>query len=108
MSRSEWRETVFEMVDAARDYQDDKFGWIGSGNPESQLPADDSRNDRKLTVLTEELGEVARELNESRHRGTLDRYALHKELAQLAACAVAWIEADLETGRMMWATVNDG
>ena len=48
----------------------------------------------KLAILTEELGEVAHEVNETigGHRA-LDRYALRKELIQVAAVACAWIES---------------
>lgn len=91
------RVLVYVRVDEAREHQDEKFGWMGSDNPMSHLPQDDSHNDAKLKVCIEELGEVARELNDSDHR-PLDRAKLHKELAQLAACCVAWIEADYERG----------
>lgn len=42
----------------------------------------------KLGVLMEELGEVAKEVNEDG-----DEKALYTELVQVAACAVAWAEA---------------
>ena len=41
-----------------------------------------------LSVLFEEVGEVAKAINE-RH----DSSALREELVQVAACALAWIEA---------------
>ena len=47
----------------------------------------------RLAVLTEEVGEVARELNEALIKGELDRDALVSELVQTAACAVAWATA---------------
>lgn len=48
-----------------------------------------------MAVLTEEVGEVAREVT---GRTPLDRYTpksngLHKELIQVAAVAVAWLES---------------
>jgi hypothetical protein len=51
-----------------------------------------------LPVLTEELGEVARCLNDSRHHGVLAvsdrlRADLYSELIQLAAMAAAWAHA---------------
>ena len=52
-------------------------------------------DDRRLTILTEEVGEVAREINEK----TLDRNRvdykvnLRSELVQVAAMAVTWIQA---------------
>jgi hypothetical protein len=65
------------------------------------LPAMDMT---RLSVLVEEVGEVAREFNEARHRThqallpqaeretSVDRAALRKELIQVAAMAVAWID----------------
>lgn len=55
-------------------------------------------NAEKLTVLTEEVGEVAREvLTQDGRRLARDtigtREQLRKELVQVAAVAVAWIEA---------------
>lgn len=47
----------------------------------------------RLTVLMEEVGEVAREFNEWRHTGTLNRADLRKELIQVAAMAGAWADA---------------
>lgn len=44
--------------------------------------------DRKLTILTEEVGEVARAVLNG------DIANLHEELVQVAAVAVAWLEAD--------------
>ena len=45
-----------------------------------------------ITILTEELGEVARAVNQDR---PLDA---EKELTQLAACCIAYIENDLHFG----------
>lgn len=60
----------------------------------------------RLGVLTEEVGEVAKECNEELMADPLEfddatraRFArLHTELIQVAACAVAWATA-LEEGR---------
>jgi hypothetical protein len=93
-----WRSEVFNMIDAARDHQDAKFP---PDSPDSHLPKGDDANDAKYRVLGEELGEVARELNDRAHRGPghdltdVERAALHHELIQLAACCVAWVEHDL-------------
>jgi hypothetical protein len=51
----------------------------------------------RLGVLTEEVGEVARALNEARHRGELDGQQLRRELIQVAAMATAW--ADVLSGQ---------
>lgn len=47
----------------------------------------------RLAVLTEEVGEVARELNETLMGRASPEGALVKELIQVAACAVAWATA---------------
>lgn len=48
---------------------------------------------RRLAILAEEIGEVAREFNEGHHRGTgPDLVRLRKELIQVAAMAVAWAD----------------
>jgi len=52
----------------------------------------------KLAVLTEELGEVARELCDARAEGRDPGPNLRVELIQLAAVAVAWVEG-LDRGR---------
>ena len=80
MNRSE----VYALVNAERDQQAIKWGdrhaW-GQGDC-SSLDVDDRT---KLAVLTEEVGEVARAL--------LDGTDLRAELVQVAAVAVAWLEA---------------
>lgn len=51
--------------------------------------ADDQLTDfQKLSILTEEVGEVARECNEG-----ISSNNLRNELAQVAAVALAWMEA---------------
>ena len=54
----------------------------------------------RLPILLEEVGEVARELNERLIVGLMDvdRTDLQNELVQVAACAVAWAAA-IEEGR---------
>lgn len=51
-------------------------------------------NDRRLAILTEEVGEVAHELNDAVVEDRpIDRDALVKELIQVAAMAASWVEA---------------
>jgi NTP pyrophosphatase (non-canonical NTP hydrolase) len=51
-------------------------------------------DDRRLAILTEEVGEVARELNDAEIGGRpIDRDKLVKELIQVAAMAATWVEA---------------
>lgn len=48
----------------------------------------------RLAILTEEVGEVAKEFNEARHDGrSVDLAKLRKELVQTAAMALAWADA---------------
>jgi hypothetical protein len=54
----------------------------------------------RLAILTEEVGEVARELNEDRLGNLDDDWKIRrvKELIQVAAMALSWVEC-LEGGR---------
>lgn len=84
------RQDIHDEIDAERDRQDAKFGWIGS--PTSILPGDDEY--AKLAVLGEEYGEVSRELLESAFAGVQGTTPhLEEELVQCAAVCVAWVEA---------------
>ena len=83
---------VLDDVAAEIQRQDDlaragKFGGthILPGGPDSD----------RLGVLVEEVGEVAKEVNEER-MGQGEPGKLYDELTQTAACAVAWAVAHLE------------
>lgn len=76
------RERILRLVVAERARQDAKWGWPNAG-----LAGCDPH--KKLSILVEEVGEVAEAL--------LDRQSddeLRDELVQVAAVAVAWLEAD--------------
>lgn len=48
---------------------------------------------RRLAILTEEVGEVAKEFNDAEHDGRpVDLVRLRKELIQVAAMAAAWAD----------------
>lgn len=48
----------------------------------------------RLAILMEEVGEVAEEFNEARHRGgPVDLAALRKELIQVGAMAASWADS---------------
>jgi hypothetical protein len=50
-------------------------------------------DDRRLAILTEEVGEVARELNDAAIEGRpVDRDKLVKELIQTGAMSASWVE----------------
>jgi NTP pyrophosphatase (non-canonical NTP hydrolase) len=60
---------------------------------ENSMMNPNATDERRLAILTEEVGEVARELNEASIRnGPVDRVLLVKELIQVAAMAASWVE----------------
>ena len=80
------RPDIFAAIDAERDRQANK--WSGPhawGRGDCSSPA--VRDSTKSMVLTEECGEVARAVLD------LDVDATRAELIQVAAVAVAWLEA---------------
>lgn len=80
------RNIVYVKIDAERDRQDRKFGWME--NPDSKMP--NGSEYERLGVLAEEFGEVARAILEDDEEGR------EAELVQVAAVAVAWLEARRE------------
>ena len=78
------RAEVYALINAERDQQAIKWGpphaW---GQGDCSSPDVDDRT--KAAVLMEEAGEVARAI--------LDGHDLRAELVQVAAVAVAWLEA---------------
>lgn len=79
------RERIYAEIDQERQRQDDKFGFL----PPSILPGTDEW--RKLAVLGEEVGEVARALLETDFGNDTQEH-VEEELIQVAAVAVAWVE----------------
>lgn len=53
----------------------------------------DEPDELKLTVLVEEVGEVAKAVLEHSMRTPQGRYNLYRELIQVAAVAIAWAES---------------
>lgn len=79
-------EDVYAEVRAERERAHAKHGHTSM----ESCPPDDYR---RLAILAEEVGEVAREFNEGHHRGTgPDLDLLRKELIQTAAMATAWAD----------------
>jgi hypothetical protein len=74
------QELIFAAIRAERKAQDDRWG-----------AEHDPGDGFLLAVLVEELGEVARELNEPWPAPAIGRL-LRSELVQVAAVAVAWLE----------------
>lgn len=79
-----WNEVAAERVRAHAKH--------GATSMES-MPVDDPDGARR-DIITEEIGEVAREFNEARHdRRSVDLAKLRKELIQVAAMTGAWADA---------------
>ena len=77
------REAIFRAIDEERGRQDAKFGDQRSNDPT-----------RWSAILSEECGEVAMAALRLEDVGTvMSRTELREELVQVAAVAVAWIEA---------------
>jgi NTP pyrophosphatase (non-canonical NTP hydrolase) len=74
------RAAIFQAIHQEREAQNTQF-------PQSNIPHWSDPDGTKLSVLVEEVGEVARALLES------DAPKLRAELIQVAAVAVAWAEA---------------
>lgn len=81
------RMKVDRLIHDERRRQDEKWGWPNAG-----LAGHD--NDVKYRILGEEVGEVAHALNEQ------DIANLHEELIQVAAVCIAWLEHEIEAGRL--------
>jgi len=75
------RDKVFDLINAERDRQDAKWG-----RKDGKWP---STNHTKMTVLTEEVGEIAKSILDGDAQGMID------ELVQVAAVAVAWLETQV-------------
>jgi hypothetical protein len=75
------QEIFYDLVmERRRQYQLHGHGALG-------LVDSRKKRDRKLTILTEEVGEVARAIHDG------DDKNLRDELVQVAAVAIAWLEA---------------
>lgn len=101
---NEVRAEVWDRIRGERARQDKLWGWLGT--PGSVLP--EGNDNERLAVLAEEFGEVAKEVCGHFEEGC-SRERLHEELIQVAAVAMAWVEADLEYDTSYtWGTVPVG
>jgi hypothetical protein len=83
--RAVWHERERQELKCAA-MRDEGLNWRTCADP--AMPDLD-----KLAVLAEEFGDVARELCEAIATGAAPDPNLRRELVQVAAVAVAWIEA---------------
>ncbi|HEY5960598.1 MAG TPA: hypothetical protein VIV60_28790 [Polyangiaceae bacterium] len=81
------RMMIFDEIDDERERQAAKWGGVNTGWGTGDCSSHDMRDEVKSVVLTEECGEVARAVLER------DAPGLRKELVQVAAVCVAWLEA---------------
>lgn len=82
---------ICDEILAERDSQDAKWGWPNVYNYARHLAGDNV--DGKLSILVEEVGEVARAILEH------DDANLRVELIQCAAVCAAWVQSINEFGR---------
>ena len=74
------REDAIQLVWNERDYQNEKWGREDGGWNDHIL--------KKLAILTEEFGEVAKAINEEQWS------EVKQELVDVAAVCISWLEAD--------------
>lgn len=87
------RHEVYALISAERDRQNAKW--------KRQEEVWDDHPGVKLAVLTEEIGEVAKALLEAPNADPeRDNEGLRKELVQVGAVCVAWLQALLEAAPM--------
>lgn len=80
-------EDIFDEVRAERTRAHAKHG-------DTSMESSGPDTLRRLAILSEEVGEVAREFNDAEHDGrSVDLVKLRKELIQVAAMAGAWADA---------------
>lgn len=79
------RGTIYDLIDAERERQRAKFGSASIGG-------DAINNDKRIAIMAEELGEVAKAADALALRGGSYADELRAELVQVAACAVGWLE----------------
>jgi hypothetical protein len=90
MSDTSFRDLVYLAIDEERDKQDDKWG---EGR---KMP-----NEVWATILAEEVGEAAQASLKD------EEMPLRREIIQIAAVAIAWIEALEEHGSIHWQEQRD-
>lgn len=97
-----FRSRVIGLVAEERARQDEKFGGLGVDG--SFMPS--GRLGKRLSVLVEEVGEVAKAITEMSddHEGDVTIDDVHAELVQVMAVCLAWMEYDLA----MWTDFTYG
>lgn len=77
------------LVDVSAERDRQEVLWPGSS-----CASLDMSPGQKLAILTEEVGEVAKEMNDACNEGrAIDAQAMRTELIQVAAVTVAWAES---------------
>ena len=82
------REAIYSAISTERKRQEDKFPGRTVAHP------DHLTDPERLFVLVEEVGEVARAIRNKLYPRR-EPQNLREELVQVAAVAVAWLEADV-------------
>lgn len=73
-------ERVMGQIKQERERQNEKWG------------DQDHTDEMWLAILIEEVGEVAKELVQTRQKGSSDAYLMKKELIHAVAVGVQWLE----------------
>jgi NTP pyrophosphatase (non-canonical NTP hydrolase) len=73
-------ERVMGQIKQERERQNEKWG------------DQDHTDEMWLAILLEEVGEVAKELVQTREKGSSDAYLIKKELIHAVAVGVQWLE----------------
>lgn len=89
------RADIYKLISDERHRQNVKFPKATIADPHPGLP---STHDVRLRILVEEVGEVARAIDNLQKAQTAQEQVapfrnLREELVQVAACAVGWLEA---------------
>lgn len=96
LAGSKTKDLVFGLIDAERERQAALF-LVGKITFDCSSPVVDTK--RKCRILTEELGEVAKEIDEIEKRNVPGKIVLRSqdkliaELVQVTALCVAWLES---------------
>jgi NTP pyrophosphatase (non-canonical NTP hydrolase) len=85
-----YRSDIYRAIDDERERQE---GFVVVGKFKWTCADAETPDSKKLMVLLEEAGEVARAIREAEHGLRREHHDLKTELIQVAAVCVAWLEA---------------
>ena len=101
MSRAEYSDEMVAVLDLVASERGRQELLKSEGKFAHSCADDEMSHAEALTVLAEEVGEAAHEVNEGIGGRYIDKRRLLKELIQVAAVAVAWsekVKREIEAG----------